>query len=372
MKIKLNKIKDLIRFLVGNIYARLVILDRASKEIKLSYGLISSRVNGGYLHGGQVKTYNLKKKYPEFRWRFNCIYLVSSALPFYIPYACLILKKRGFKIILNQNGVAYPAWSSNVERINAGLRKVFRAADVVIYQSHFAKKSCNKWLGSTNALERFAYNPVDLQSFKPLAKKKSIDSLKILSASSFQSMEGINLIIDAATLLKGLNYKWQISGKFLWKDGESEVRAAINSSGLDNYIHIGGVYNREQAPYLFSGADIFVHLNTSMDVCPTSVIEALSSGLPVVGFNSGGMPELVCDKSGLLISYEGSNNYLFRSTPSPELISGGIKKIISNLDYYSANARNRAEVLFDQEKWLHDHELIFKELMSLEMVCQNV
>ncbi len=350
----------------------MVILDRVSKDIKLSYGLISSQVNGGYLHGGQVKTFNLRKKYPESRWKFNCIYLVSSALPYYIPDACSILKKRGFKIILNQNGVAYPAWTNNAEGINNRLRKVFLAADVVVYQSRFAKKSCNKWLGSTNSLERFIYNPVDLHNFRPLATKKTIDGIKILSASSFQSMESINLIIGVAILLKGINYKWQISGKFLWQDGENEVRAAITSNGLDNYLHIGGVYNRKQAPHLFRNADIFVHLNTSMDVCPTSVIEALSSGLPVIGLNSGGMPELVCEESGLLISYEGSNNYLFRSLPLPELVLDGITKIISNLDYYSVKARNRAEILFGEEKWLQDHELIFKELISVELVGQNV
>jgi len=368
----LNKIKDLIRSLVGNIYARLVILDRASKDIKLSYGLIYDQVIGGYLHGGQVKTFNLRKIYPEFRWRFNCIYLVSSALPFYIPDACLILKKRGFKIILNQNGVAYPAWTNNTEGINNELRKVFLAADIVVYQSRFAKKSCNKWLGSTNSLERVIYNPVDLHKFRPLASKKTVDGIKILSASSFQSMESINLIIGVAMKLKEVSYKWQISGKFLWRDGEDEVRAAITLNGLDNHLHIDGVYSREQAPYLFGNADLFVHTYTSMDVCPTSVIEALSSGLPVIGLNSGGMPELVSDECGHLVSYEGSNNYLFKSIPSPELISAAIKKIVSNLDYYSANARNRAEVLFGEDKWLDDHELIFKELISAGIVGHDV
>lgn len=44
----------------------------------------------------------------------------------------------------------------------------------------------------------------------------------------------------------------------------------------------------------------------SLDInpaCPNTVIEALSSGAPVVGFNTGALNELVISDSGVVVPY---------------------------------------------------------------------
>lgn len=349
-------LKKYLKYAIAIIYARLIILDRDHTDIKMSYGSFFGISKSRYIHGGQVKTYNLRKKYLEHLWSFNCIYLVSSALPFYIPDACKILKKRGFKIILNQNGVGYPAWTSEYERINTELRKVYEVADLIFYQSHFAKVSCKFWLGDTNGLELLAYNPVDLHKFFPSKNKNN--KIHILSASTFQQLSSVQFIFDVAASLisSGLNFQWEIAGHFSWTRGYDQVAFELHKRGLGDHVHLTGIYSRDEAPKIFQKSNIFVHINTSMDVCPTSIIEALSAGLPVVGLNSGGVPELVDPSSGVLVNINGENNYYEFSLPAVDSVVEAIYRISENIGDYSRNARSRAENYFDENKWLEKHQ----------------
>ena len=55
---------------------------------------------------------------------------------------------RGAAIVVNQNGVAYPAWAGlRTDEINEPLREALNAADYVFFQSEFCKSSADRFLG---------------------------------------------------------------------------------------------------------------------------------------------------------------------------------------------------------------------------------
>jgi len=72
-----------------------------------------------------------------------------------------------------------------------------------------------------------------------------------------------------------------------------------------------------QVPLQFTGLlprehiaeiDRSAHLLYSADVnaaCPNSVVEALACGLPVAGFDTGALPELISDDAGRTVPYGG-------------------------------------------------------------------
>ena len=100
--------------------------------VSVFYGADTIYTPGTVLSGGGVKLLDLQEVFPNVPDKPTLLYLISSALP---PYAARIVwwaKKRGAKIVLNQNGVAYPAWHGpGWEKANTVPRTVLRAADYV-------------------------------------------------------------------------------------------------------------------------------------------------------------------------------------------------------------------------------------------------
>ena len=94
-----------------------------------------------------------------------------------------------------------------------------------------------------------------------------------------------------------------------------------------------------------------------MDPCPTVAIEALASGCPVVGSNSGGMPELVGQDCGILVPTV--TDWSRMSTPSGSDLASAVQSLTLRLEPTRAAARQRAECLFDVRKWVARHAEIF-------------
>jgi 1,2-diacylglycerol 3-alpha-glucosyltransferase len=73
---------------------------------------------------------------------------------------------------------------------------------------------------------------------------------------------------------------------------------------LESKVHITGMIPLNQVYRYLAGADIFVTASVT-EVHPLSVIEAMASGLPVVGIDSPGISDTIEDgKTGLLVKEE--------------------------------------------------------------------
>jgi glycosyltransferase involved in cell wall biosynthesis len=77
--------------------------------------------------------------------------------------------------------------------------------------------------------------------------------------------------------------------------GEGTLRIPVNL----NVRLTGGLADRTQRATLFSAADIFVSASL-METYGLTLIEAMSCGIPVVAFRTGGVPEAVQDQGGIL------------------------------------------------------------------------
>ena len=103
--------------------------------------------------GGQVKLLDLNARFTNQRTKPNLLYLVSSALPYFPEMMACRAKNAGAKLIINQNGVAYPGWhGAGWEKTNLPMRRLLEMADYVIYQSQFCKIGADKYLGSYHHL----------------------------------------------------------------------------------------------------------------------------------------------------------------------------------------------------------------------------
>ena len=78
---------------------------------------------------------------------------------------------------------------------------------------------------------------------------------------------------------------------------------------------------------------------------PNSVIEALASGCPVIGFDSGALKELVPENAGSITPYGGNPWKL--DIPDMHFLERSSTKIFKNFTKYSKKAREAAEKKFD-------------------------
>lgn len=70
------------------------------------------------------------------------------------------------------------------------------------------------------------------------------------------------------------------------------------------HTHLGGINNDHVLAHVYSACDVFVCPSTQ-DNLPNTVIESLACGTPVVGFNIGGLPDLItAPMHGRLVSLE--------------------------------------------------------------------
>jgi glycosyltransferase involved in cell wall biosynthesis len=78
------------------------------------------------------------------------------------------------------------------------------------------------------------------------------------------------------------------------------LRSSARSAGIGSQCHVLG--GREDVPRLLSSFDIFAH-PSRQEPCSLAVLEAMASGLPVVGLREGAMPEQIVEgMTGLLVA----------------------------------------------------------------------
>ncbi len=117
----------------------------------------------------------------------------------------------------------------------------------------------------------------------------------ILSVGSITPRKGVDVLINALTLLKDLDWRCRIIGP----DDRHEVFASriaslIGAADLDARITLEGALPDDAVATAYQEADIFA-LATRYEGYGMVFAEALESGLPTVGCNAGAVREVVAD-----------------------------------------------------------------------------
>ncbi len=315
------------------------------------------------VHGGAVKLLQLRSSFASNETTFNTLYLVSSSPADFPDGLVKRCRKLGIRFVWNQNGVGYPAWAGRqAERHNAPMRKLRAEADYVVYQSQFCRESADKFLGPCPVPGEILFNPVDLEKFRPSSQPLPGEALRLLAMGTQNYAARVLSTIDAVRALRdaGKPAQLTVAGRLLWNNAEAEVREKITKLELAEAVKILPAFTQDEAAELYRGHHILLHPKY-LDPCPTVVIEALASGLPVIGSKSGGLPEMVPASCGELIPVPLTWEKLI--TPSGDELASAVLKIAPRLTEYSHAARRQAEENFSAARWIMRHAEIFHRLL---------
>ena len=109
---------------------------------------------------------------------------------------------------------------------------------------------------------------------------------------------------------------------------------------------------RDQIPWIMRSS----HLLFSAEVnppCPNSVIEALACGLPVIGFDTGSLSEIVQDYAGRLAPY-GANPWKLEKPDIPALANAAIE-VLEDQTRFRDFARKQAEIKLGLDKMVDEY-----------------
>src|SRR5699024_483413 len=118
----------------------------------------------------------------------------------------------------------------------------------------------------------------------------SDQKINVLYVGRLSAEKSIMLLIDAVKALPvTLRFKIQV---LIVGDGpiRHELEAKIKKYNLP--IHLLGFLEGESLAKIYQGSDLFF-FPSSTETFGNVILEALSSGLPVIGANAGGVKELV-------------------------------------------------------------------------------
>lgn len=316
----------------------------------------------GDVGGPLVKRAILGQRFPERRVGFSLAYILSNAI--YLPQSAVeTLQRAGIPIVLNQNGVFYPSWyPEDWKRENARMAAVHRIADHVLYQSTFCRRCAERYLGPRQGASEILYNAVDVEHFSPGERDPKPFTFLVTGKIGASTAYRLTSSIDglAAARRDGLDVRLVIAGH-VERTVEAQARALADRHDIVDNVIFTGTYDRAEAPAIYRSADAYL-MTKHNDPCPNVVLEAMSTGLPIVYSASGGVPELVGDEAG--VGLEVPETFDDTPTPAPAAISAAMAQVIAGREAMGAASRKRAIARFGVASWLDRHQQVFETLLA--------
>lgn len=340
----------------GARWARLLVSGKASPGVRVFYGQDRVPAPGERAAGGTAKAQKLNERFPNSPTDFSLLYLGTTWLPRDLGPLLWLARRRVASIVVNQDGVGYPGWAGDrTEEVNRPLRRALLAADHVLYQSDFSKRSADLFLGEPRGSWEVLPNAVDVRHFSPAEHQPANGPVLLLGGDQTQAYRfELALHTLAALLPRHPDAQLLVTGRLV-----VPADPLIDELGLRGRVHLLGEYSQRNAPAIFRRAHLLLHTKVK-DPCPTLVLEAMASGLPVVYPASGGTVELVGDEGGIGVPHV--DTWDRDEPPAPEALADAVNRVLSDLPAYAAAARTRTVERFALPPWLDRHAALFAEL----------
>ena len=193
------------------------------------------------------------------------------------------------------------------------------------------------------------HNGIDIKTFSPQPtnahERYGIDKQKKIVlgvAALWDARKGLNDFYALAKRLPADKYAIVIVGQ-----RTEDIKQVENGCQM---VFVDRTQNALELAQLYSSASVFVN-PTYQDNYPTTNLEAIACGTPVITYRTGGSPEAVDEKTGIVVE------------------QGDIDGILSAIERFSEGdykdyCRKRAEEVFDNSKCFNPYILLYNKLLG--------
>jgi glycosyltransferase involved in cell wall biosynthesis len=251
---------------------------------------------------------------------------------------------RGVPVVVSLRGSDVPGYDPHnismqrAHRVLAPVtRWIWRRADRVVAVC----ESLGRLTGQTYPGLQYSVVPngVDLRLFHPGKKAQGNGRVRCLAVARLVERKGLGELIRAFALLPRDRYELEIVGR---GPDERTLRELASRLGVAQEIRFAGSLDRAAVAQRYRDAHLFT-LPSSAEAFGNVFAEALASGLPVVGSNVGGIPELI----------EHGVNGLLVTPGNPQALAQAIQYLAEDPDLCGEmSVRNRAKAEATLE-WSH-------------------
>jgi glycosyltransferase involved in cell wall biosynthesis len=277
-------------------------------------------------------------------------------------------RRRGVRIVQRLNGMN---WIHRIHR--TGWRHFLRAeygnfilatirsrmADHIVYQSEFARRWWEQVYGPTRVPCSVIYNGVDLNNYSPEGpSSRPKDRYRLLLVEGSLG-GGYEMGLETAVHLAESLGRFPNLGRPVELMVVGRVAASLQTRWQQQSqapIEFSGLVSRERIPEIDRSAHILVSADINA-ACPNSVIEALACGLPVIGFDTGALPELVQGDAGRVIPY--GRDVWRLEPPNVDGLTGAAAEILAAPEFFQAEARSRAIQAFGLDRMVAAYMDVF-------------
>jgi phosphatidyl-myo-inositol dimannoside synthase len=253
--------------------------------------------------------------------RASRLWRLTTGTPTIVHGCCLLPEGLDAWLAHLVGGAPYLCWAHGEELANASksrelsllLHRVQRGASALIANCGNTARFLGR-LGARPELVDIVHPGVDAMRFRPDAvgaadlrrRFAGDDEILMLTVGRLQARKGHDLALRALSGLRDHtpSIRYVVAG-----DGADRPRLQTLAADLkvDDRVTFLGAVLADELPALYAAADFFVHPNRINDGdfegFGIVFLEAAAAGLPVIGGQSGGVPEAVADNlTGHLVS----------------------------------------------------------------------
>lgn len=225
----------------------------------------------------------------------------------------------------------------------------------IIYQSKFVEEWWKKKGWKCKTKSSVIHNGVSLNEFKPSLKEQTNRiSLFCVEGNLDYSPYSLDLLNKLQEeLIEYSDFGSLILyGSFNDMSSKDKLNPSIDYRGHIHRSEISNVYR--------NGIYLSLDVNAA---CPNTVIEALASGIPVIGFDTGALKELVTNKGGIIVPY-GSDPWELEF-PDFNALCEAATKVMEDWDQYSKQARILAEEMYNLDDVVDKYLNVIEESLKV-------